>query len=423
MQNISLTALGGAQEVGKSSFLIDYGEKLLLDRGVKLAAETTEYPLPVKTNLDGVIISHAHLDHSGSLPHLFLKSNVLCYMTVSTLDLAKMLWFDSLKIASLEAMEPEWSKEEIKRTEHFSFPMQYKKALQITKNASLEFFDAGHIMGSALSTITLPEKKIVYTGDFKVKETRLHRGADLGIKGTDVLIIESTYGDRNHAPRKETERLFAEKVQDTIDKGGWAIIPSFAVGRSQEILDILYEYRISAPVFLDGMGQKAARIMLEHPDLFNKPKLLQKALKKAEWIKNTGTRKKALKQPGVVVTTAGMLSGGPVHFYLEKLFKDPNSSVLLTGYQVEGTPGRQLLETQKMEINGSLQDVKAHVQKFDFSAHADQNEMIGAIKKLSPSKIVLVHGDKQVMPVFKARIDAETGIETVIPRLGETIKI
>src|SRR3989344_7490061 len=109
MQEIFFTALGGAEEVGKSSFLIDYGEKVLFDRGVKLLPNKTEYPLPVKTNLNALIISHAHLDHSGSLPHLFLESNFMNFLTISTLDLSKMLWFDSLKIAGLESMTPEWT--------------------------------------------------------------------------------------------------------------------------------------------------------------------------------------------------------------------------------------------------------------------------------------------------------------------------
>ncbi|MDD5162934.1 MAG: MBL fold metallo-hydrolase [Candidatus ainarchaeum sp.] len=424
MHEIFFTALGGAKEVGKSSLLIDYGEKILFDRGVKLNARKTEYPLPVTTNLDAVIISHAHLDHSGSLPHLFLQSNVISFLTVSTLDLAKLLWFDSLKIAGLESMAPEWTKEEIHKAEKFSFPTHYKKNIQITKEAHLEFFDAGHILGSAISVLSLKRQKIVYTGDFKFLETRLHHGADLSrIKNTDILITESTYGDREHPPRKEVEKLFVEKVVDTLDKGGHVLVPAFAIGRSQEIIDILHEYKIGAPVFFDGMGQKAAKIMLDHPDLLKDARFLRKALSNAIWVRNPSFRKKALKEPSVIVTTAGMLSGGPVGYYLKEIYKNSDSAVLLTGYQVEGTPGRQLLETGKIEVDGSLLDVAAHVEKFDFSAHADQAESIQAIRKLSPKKIVLVHGDAEVMPVFKKKILEETGIETVVPSIGERIKL
>ncbi|MDD5148438.1 MAG: MBL fold metallo-hydrolase [Candidatus ainarchaeum sp.] len=424
MQEIFFTALGGAKEVGKSSLLVDYGEKVLFDRGVKLNARKTEYPLPVKTNLDAVIISHAHLDHSGSLPHLFLESNFMNFLTVSTLDLSKMLWFDSLKIAGLESMTPEWTKEEIHKAEKFSFPMHYKKNIQITKNAHLEFFDAGHIIGSAISVLSLKRQKIVYTGDFKLEETRLHMGADISkIKNTDILIIESTYGDREHPPRKDVEKRFVETVRDTLDKGGHVLVPAFAVGRSQEIVDILFEYKIRAPVFFDGMCQKAAKIIMEHPDLIKDPKALRKALSNAVWVKNPSFRRRALKEPSVIVTTAGMLSGGPVGFYLKEIYKNEDSAVLLTGYQVEGTPGRELLEKNRIEVDGKLLEVAAHVEKFDFSAHADQRESIHAIKKLSPSKIVLVHGDPEVMPVFRKKIMEETGIETVVPSLGERIKL
>src|SRR3989338_2160497 len=423
MQEIFFTALGGAEEVGKSSFLIDYGEKVLFDRGVKLLQNKTEYPLPVKTNLDAVIISHAHLDHSGSLPHLFLDSKVMSFLTISTLDLSRMLWFDSLKIASFESMAPEWSKEEIHSVEKFSFPMHYRHEIPITKNASLEFHDAGHILGSAISVLSLKTKKIVYTGDFKVAETRLHKGADLHIKNTDVMIMESTYGDRNHSPREETEKLFVETVQETIDRGGWVLVPAFAVGRSQEMLDILHEYKVSAPIFFDGMCQKAAKIMMDYPELLKNPRFLKKALSKAIWVNNPSMRKKALKQPSIIVTTAGMLGGGPASFFLQHIYRQKNSAVLLTGYQVEGTQGRRLLETQKIEVDGELLDVSAHVQKFDFSAHAGQEELLSAIKKLSPKKIVLVHGDADVMPVFKEKIETETGIETIIPSIGKTEKL
>ena len=163
--------------------------------------------------------------------------------------------------------------------------------------------------------------------------------------------------------------------------------------------------------------------MMDHPELLKDARFLRKALSNAIWVKNPSFRKKALKEPSVIVTTAGMLSGGPAGYYLKELYKREDSAVLLTGYQVEGTPGRQLLETNKIEVDGTLLDVKAHVEKFDFSAHADQSESLRAIKKLSPRKIVLVHGDEEVMPVFKKKIEEETGIETIVPSLAERIKL
>jgi len=421
MSEISFTALGGCKEVGRSSFLLDFGEKIVLDRGIKLGAETAEYPLPVETNLDAVVISHAHLDHSGALPDLFVNSHILSYMTAPTLETSKILWFDSLKIARLEEQDISFSKDEIEKAAKYTFPVDYKRNLHITKNCSMQFFDAGHILGSAMPLLSMHGKNFLYTGDFKVEETRLFKGADLNTGKLDYLAIESTYGDRNHPPRKECEKLFIEEIQETLDKGGNALVPAFAVGRSQEIIDVLHENNINAPIYLDGMGQKVARLMMNFPKFLKNPRSLKKALDKTNWVRNNGDRKKALKSPSVIVTTAGMLQGGPALNYLKTISGDEKSNVFLTGFQVEGTAGRTLMETNKIEIDGKLYEVKGKVEKFDFSAHASQQEMMKAITKWQPEKILLVHGDVEVIQTFKQKIKEETGIEALVPAAGEKI--
>ncbi len=423
MSEAYLTGLGGCQEVGRSSFLLDFGGKVLFDNGVKLSPDGIQYPLPVDTNLDGVVISHAHLDHSGNLPHLFVESSFNCYMTPPTLDIAKILWFDTLKIAGYEGIDTEWSEEEIKKTERFTFPLHYRRRVDITKNSQLELFDAGHIIGSSMAKLSFGDKSFLYTGDFKKDETRLFKGADLDVGEVDYVAIESTYGDREHPPRKEVEKLFVEEVQDTIDRGGTALVPAFAVGRSQEIIEILKDYTVNAPIYLDGMGQKVARVMLSYPRYLKDHKALKKALETTNWVRRASMRKKALKEPSVIVTTAGMLQGGPAMAYLKEIAGDKNSSVLLTGYQVEETAGRKLMETKRIEIDDREYEVRGKVEKFDFSAHASKEEMIASLKHWSPSKILLVHGDKDVMPVFKGVIEDELGIETVIPELGKKLKL
>jgi len=226
MGDIKINCHGAAQEVGRSNIIVDNGDKIALDCGVKLSPHKIEYPLPLKTNLDAAIISHAHLDHSGNLPHLFMQSQFRSYMTAPTLDLSKMLWFDTLKIAGLEGMDANFTREEIARTEQSTYQLGYKRNIKITDRSSLEFFDAGHIAGSAITKLTLGNKTLVYTGDFKKLDTRLHKGADLkSVNECDYLIMETTYGDRDHPDRKEMEKTFVESVQDTIDKGGHALIP------------------------------------------------------------------------------------------------------------------------------------------------------------------------------------------------------
>ncbi len=416
-----LTALGAAREVGRSSFLLDVGEKFLLDRGIKLGHDETEYPLPVKTNLDAVIISHAHLDHSGNLPELFKKSNPFVYMTQPTLDLSNILWQDSLKIAKIEGIPVMFSPVEIKVAEKFTFTIPFRKKINLSESTSLELFDAGHILGSSMIKIQSEEKNVIYSGDFKIEETRLFKGADKRIGKADVLIIESTYGDRNHRERKDLEKEFAEEVQNTLHNDGFAMVPAFAVGRSQEIIDILYENKVEAEIFFDGMGQRVAKTTLEYPELLKNPKSLGKALHSVTWVKK-GKRHPALKKPCIIVTSAGMLEGGPIMWYLKKLYKDKNSKIFLTGYQVEGTNGRTLMEKGKMDLDGEIVKIKNQVQQFDFSAHASQDELIQLAKLTEPELVVCVHGDEKVIKVFQKKLKQE-GFNSAAPKLGEEIKL
>lgn len=420
---VKITFKGASQEVGRSAFLVDSGDKILLDYGVKLTPSGTEYPLPVKTNLDAAIISHAHLDHTGNLPHLFQETNCLVYMTPPTLGIAKILWFDTLKIAGLEGMDAKFAKEEIAQTEKFTFPITYGKKMDITESTSMVFHDAGHIVGSALTELRLKDKTMVYTGDFRYVETRLHNPAQFEkIKGCDYLITESTYGDRDHPDRKETEKSFVESVQETIDRGGHVLLPTFAVGRSQEIIDVLNEYTLHAPIYFDGMGQQVARIYLANPSYLKNPRFLRKALDKVRWVRNIKDRKSALKEPSVIVCTSGMMQGGSVYAYLPQIHGDKSSRIMLTGYQVAETPGRVLLETGKMNLEGIVVDVKAKVERYDFSAHAGREELFRAMKRLSPEKVICVHGDAVVTKKFAESIKEE-GYTPIVPELGKTVEL
>lgn len=420
---VKIEFLGAASEVGRSGFVVDVGDKILLDYGVKLTPKGTEYPLPVKSNLIATVISHAHLDHTGHLPFLFTQAHNQCYMTQPTLDLAKMLWFDTLKIAGLEAMDAGFSKEEIHSVEKFTFAVPYNRKIKLSESTTLEFSDAGHIAGSAISKITSKrDETIVYTGDIRLDDTRLQTGAVLPKGNCDVLITESTYGDREHPKRAETEKKFVESVQDTIDAGGTALVTSFAVGRSAEMIDILNEYNINADIYLDGMCQKAARIYLNYPKYIRNPVFLKKSLDRAHWVKNMSMRKAALKKPSVIVTTSGMLQGGPVYAYLPEIYKDENSKVFLTGYQVEETPGRILLETGKINLNGIVVKPRLKVEKYDFSSHAGKTELYEIIRKMNPQKVVCVHGDAEVTKKFAKGIKAE-GFDAVVPHLGDEITV
>jgi putative mRNA 3-end processing factor len=240
----------------------------------------------------------------------------------------------------------------------------------------------------------------------------LHNGADMSMGKVDYLITEATYGDRDQPDRKAEEKRFAESVQETIDAGGQAIVPAFAVARAQEIIDILTHYNISAPIYMDGMAQRVSKVYVSHLNWITDGQHLKNALNEAVWVRNESFRKKAMKEPSVIVTTSGMMQGGPVMYYVEKMFKDPKSKIHLTGYQAEQTPGRELQNNGKLPLgkNGAYTKVGCKHDSFVFSAHASQSEMVNAIKKWSPSQIFMVHGDKEVMDIFSETVKQETGI-------------
>jgi len=420
----SIRGLGGCEEVGRSGFLLDFGEKFLLDYGVKLDPTGIQYPLDVKENIKAAIISHAHLDHSGYLPYFYKKSEALSFMTQPTLEIADILWQDSLKIAGFEGVVPKYSKDDIERTHKYNFILPYEKELHITNEVSLKFSDAAHILGSGITRLKHNDKSFVYTGDFKLEETQLHAGTKIKEK-VDYVLIESTYGDREHPNRKEVEKKLCESVQDVIDRGGHAIVPAFAVGRSQELVDILTGYNIDADIYLDGMGKKVANLYIQHSNLIKNPKKLKKGLKSVNWIRGFGDRKKAMKKPSVIVTTSGMMKGGPVMWYAQQIMKDPRSKIHLSGYQALKTPGRMLQYEGKLPYgkNNEIVKVNCQYEKYDLSAHPGQEEMLTSLKKWSPKKVVLVHGDKEVVPIFKKKIEERLGIETSILGMDKTIEL
>lgn len=415
--------MGAAQEVGRSCFVLDLPAKVVLDAGVKFDHQNNVLdPLPLKTNVDAAIVSHAHLDHSGFLPKLFTRSSPLTYLTPPTLELSDLLWEDSLKIAQHNQEHAGFVPNDLHRIHRYSFEVGYKRRLPLGHENWFEFFDAGHILGSAMVKVWSNDKTLLYTGDFNPAETLLHHGADLKVGSVDTVVIESTYGDRNHPPRKELEAVFAERVQDTVDRNGWALVPSFAVGRGQEVINILRSHRVNAEIYYDGMGQKAADIMLKYPEYLRDAKSLKKSLSSVNWVRGKKERKEALKRPSVIVSSAGMLQGGPILHYIEQLRLDPRSRLFFTGYQAENTIGRVLQENHRLVIDNEVLDVAFETEKFEFSAHAAKDEMLRALKKWAPSKVFLVHGDPRVMKDYAGHIE-DLGLKPVIPELGKTYKL
>jgi putative mRNA 3-end processing factor len=423
---MELTFLGAAREVGRSGVLLDTGEsKVLMDYGLKLSSEEGDGPAPplkVKGFVDSVILSHAHLDHSGAIPFLFKKGEPRVYTHPATIPIAELLISDSINIMRSKKKKT-YQRSSLKRMMRNVKPTPYDKKFNATPDVSFKMTDAGHVLGAGMTTLDAKGKKIVYSGDYKDTDTRLHKGAKLP-KKADVLIVEATYGGRTHPPRKKLEKEFSDKVKEVLEAGGSVLLPCFAVGRSQEIVELLYSSKINAPVFLDGMGRKITEFYFEFPHLLRDYEEFYGAMKWVNWITHPRQRETVFNEPSVVVTTAGMLSGGPVMEYLPELKNLNNSAVFFTGFQVPGTPGRRFLEEKKFEVAGADVDFGGtRIEYFDFSAHCDRKGVQDLIKSCDPSLVLVNHGEEEQCEEVVEWVEDEVGCFAFAPKLRESFKV
>jgi putative mRNA 3-end processing factor len=233
-----------------------------------------------------------------------------------------------------------------------------------------------------MSHLNFDGQTLLYTGDYKTTDSRLLKKADIALPKVDTLITESTYAYRDHPDRKSQEMQLVETIKNTLAVDGICLVAGFAVGRLDEILLTLDSYGIDYPVYIDGMAKKAITIINQQKSLMKEPNALDKALKKAEYVADERMRRKIIREPCVILTTSGMLSGGPIVYYIKKLYDKPDCSIVLTGFQVEGTSGKVLLETGKF-INKELNlDLKMFVKRLDFSAHLGRTDLFKFIEKV-----------------------------------------
>jgi putative mRNA 3-end processing factor len=377
--------LGGAREVGKLGLVLDFDErKFLFDYGMA-PDKPPQYPLEAPP-VDIIALTHAHLDHSGMLPWVASRYEASILTTRPSAEVATLMHHDSLKIANIEGYPAPYDKSAIKHTEKVWDYVQYAESREAA-GMEMKFHSAGHIPGSTMYELR-GSRKVVFTGDLFMTNTRLLWGAE-PVK-CDLLFLESTYSGREHNPREDEEKRFLDAVDDTIKRGGVAIVPSFAVGRAQETAMVLQGR--GHRVWLDGMGKTVVKTFLKYPEFLRNKKDLQKAMNEVKIINSQHQRKQALKGD-VIITTSGMLDGGPVLFYLSNLYHDSKSAVLMTGYQVQGTNGRRLLETGTVEIQGADLKVACRVDRFDFSAHAGHKDLVRFAKASGAKDVVLYHGD------------------------------
>ncbi|MFC2143522.1 MBL fold metallo-hydrolase [Candidatus Aenigmatarchaeota archaeon] len=382
---MKINVLGSGKEVGKSAIVVDDGTKILMDYGVRIHPEPPTYPPRVK--VDAAIISHAHLDHSGASPVL-TKNKTPIYMTDITMELCNMLLNDSIKVSFKNGFRTPFSKKDVRRMIKNTKLVNYNEVFH-KNNLSIELYNAGHIPGSS-SILIDGRKSVFYTGDIQTMESHLIDKCHLP-KSTDVLIMESTYSYRDHSNRKKEEARLINYVKETMSKNETVLIPAFAVGRSQEIMLILEKF--SHLVALDGMAKSASNIISEYARFTKDPKKLRKVLKNVHFVNKKDSKKKIVERYPIIVSTAGMLSGGPAIGYLKEIRKRPESAVLFTGFLVEGTPGRTLTQKPVFSSDNERFKVKCKIERFQLSAHTDHNGLMNIIKKTNPENIICVHGD------------------------------
>ena len=416
--------MGAANEVGRSGFLVDCsGTKLLLDYGVMFGRRGTppKYPIHVKPkDLDAIIITHAHLDHSGNVPSLFVSGSTDVYATPPTFDLSKLLINDMLKIEkNAHPFDLPEVNNMMKNAKYIDFKQKVTKG-----NATFELRESGHVIGGSTVLVESEKKKLFYTGDIKTNGSRMLKEMDMDIGEIDLLITESTYAKTEQSPRIESETKLIEFANEVMDRKGILFIPSFSVERSQEIACILRNANFKHKIIMDGMALKVNDIMFKHPGYLRDEKMFSDAIKSATAIREHTERKKAMGEPCVVISPAGMLVGGNAVYYLQQLSFDSKNGIALVSYQGEGTPGKKLLDTGTVNTRGKDLKVQAEVKQFQFSGHADRKELFSMIKQIKGNpKVCTVHGDEESCKLFAKEIHEQFGLETFSPNANDEITI
>ncbi|MBX5326723.1 MAG: MBL fold metallo-hydrolase [Candidatus Bathyarchaeia archaeon] len=413
--------LGGTREIGRIGIAAKTEKtQVLLDYGIMMDHEPG-FPMHVPPKeLDAIILTHSHLDHSGAIPVFHIGERKPVYGTPLTFDLSQILISDFIHLSSYYLS---FEFLELRSMMRSAVHTGYGEPKTVG-DINFQLLDAGHIPGSAQVLIETQGKRVLFTGDFNTTETRLLSTANMNYGELDAIIMESTYANEDHPERKALEKEFMEEIMDIVENGGTVLVPAFSVGRSQEIACILAAYHFEYPVTIDGMAREANRIMLNYPDYVKDFRLFQNAVQASNWADGWRDRRLATKKPGVIISPAGMLKGGPAMFYVSKIGKKTHNGVFLVSYQIPGTPGRELMEKGRCVIDGKMRKVKAKVKHFDFSSHCGASELQSVVKSLKGNPTVyVVHGAEGNCEKFAKWVQKETGFNAVAPKAGDVFKV
>ena len=382
--------LGGGEEVGNVGCILEdrTGTRIQIDYGFvpKNPPLFPEEAPPV----NDVIITHSHVDHIGLIPWLVSSHNTTIHCTKMTADLLEMIWKDTYKVSSIEKQPLPWDKRDLEEALD-NLVIHPFNEWSIIGDWKWQFHPAGHIPGAAMIEIHTPDHKILWTGDFDTRNSPCTIGAKP--VNADILFIESTYAGREQPDRKIEIERFLSKIIEVVERGGTCLIPAFANGRSQDVLLYLWDSNLDLEVHLDGMGKKVLNYFIDNPEYLRDIDKLKDAKKWARLVSSKSDRKKAL-DGDVIITTSGMLNGGPAHWYLNRLRNDQRNAILLTGYQAEDSGGRQLIDESRLTIFGNTVDINLEVEKFTLSNHSGHSSIVEFVHQINPNDVILFHGNR-----------------------------
>ena len=404
--------IGETVKSKQTQYLMDYGVMLEHQPG---------FPMHVPPkDVSAVILTHSHLDHSGAVPIFYIDGKRPLYTNRMNLELSQLLIQDFIHLSGyylpFEYLE---LRTMMRSNKHLDWGVS-----ETVGDMSFELRTAGHTPGSSSVLVEGEGKRVLFTGDFNTEDSKMLTGAKMDYGDLDAVIMESTYANEDHTPRLELEKKFVDACVEVVERGGTVLVPAFGVGRSQEIATILAAYHFEYPVIFDGMAREASRIMLNDKEFLRDPKLFTEAMHSVEWVEGWRDRRRALKNPSVVISPAGMLKGGPSMFYISKIGKKANNAVFLVSYQIPGTPGRQLLEKGICTIDGKVRKIKAKVQHFDFSSHCGASQLKDALKAIGGKpKVFVVHGAEGNCELLANWAKSELGLDAVAPRTGDKFEV
>lgn len=419
---MEIKILGAAKEVGRSAFLVsNENSNILMDYGVLLKKEP-QFPLHVKPkDLHAVVLSHAHLDHSGFLPSLFLSSSKFPVLSTNpTIELSQLLIEDMIKISGFYLP---FENIDLDRMLKSHKNLQYREPYSINET-NITLYESGHVLGGSTIVVENKGKRIFYTGDINTRGSKILRPADLDIDEIHLMIIESTYSQTNQIPRPQSEKELLEFAFKIIDNGGTLFVPAFSVERAQEIACVFKAYKFPHKIVMDGMALKVNEIMLKYPEYIRDPIVFKKYIEEVEWIRDWKSRRRLLKEPCVIISPAGMLVGGSAIFYMQNIMMSDKNGIALVSYQGENTPGRMLLEKGTFKINGKIKKCLAEVKQFEFSGHNSRDELFEILDTIKGNpKVLTVHGDGNACIKFAEEISEKYGFDAIAPNSGDIFKV